>query len=154
MGTRLEPELDRTQQRRQLPLLGWWNVALQRSSDVIQPHQSVLWQWAGPVGLPIATILLVAVFSVLSPVFLTTSNFANILRDAALPTIVAVGLTVCLVMNDYDLSIGATSSFATMFVSVLVARDSLALAEGIALAIGTGVLVGIANGTFVAYVGL
>lgn len=154
MGTPLEPELDRTQQRRQLPLLGWWNSALQRSSDVIQPRQSVLWQWAGPVGLPIATILLVAVFSVLSPVFLTASNFANILRDAALPTIVAVGLTVCLVMNDYDLSIGATSSFATMLVSVLVAQNSMMLAAGLVITMLAGLVVGLVNGAFVAYAGL
>jgi ribose transport system permease protein len=58
------------------------------------------------------------------------------------------------VMNDYDLSIGATSSFATMFVSVLVASDAKPLLLGILFAMGVGVLIGMTNGLFVAYVGL
>jgi ribose transport system permease protein len=108
----------------------------------------------GALGLPIATLALIGIFAALSPVFLTTSNWNNIVENAALPAVVAVGLTVCLVMNDYDLSIGATSSFATMFVSVLVASDAKPLLLGILFAMGVGVLIGMTNGLFVAYVGL
>ena len=108
----------------------------------------------GALGLPIATLAMIAIFAGLSDVFLTTGNWQNILQDAALPAIVAVGLTIPLVMNDYDLSIGATSSFGTMLISVLVARDEYSLALGILLTIGAGILIGLTNGALVAYVGL
>ena len=108
----------------------------------------------GALGLPIATLAMIGIFSGLSDVFLTTGNWQNILQDAALPAIVAVGLTVPLVMNDYDLSIGATSSFGTMFISILVARDEHSLVLGIVLTVGVGILIGVTNGVLVAYVGL
>jgi ribose transport system permease protein len=116
-------------------------------------HKS-LGKSVGAFGLPIATVALIGIFASLSPVFLTASNWKNIIDNAALPTIVAIGLTLCLVMNDYDLSIGATSSFATMFMSIQVAVDSHSLFIGILLTMAAGVIIGMVNGIFVAYIGL
>jgi ribose transport system permease protein len=109
---------------------------------------------AAPFCIPLATLVLVFVFSLLSPYFLTAGNVQNILRDAALPAMIAVGLTVCLIMNDYDLSVSAASSFSTMLVSILVARESMNLGLGIVLTLVVGIAIGLLNGLLVAYIGL
>jgi ribose transport system permease protein len=108
----------------------------------------------GPLGVPAITIVIAAVFSILSGDFLQGSNLQDILRQSALPLIVAVGLTVPLLMNDFDLSIAAVASFATTVVSVMVARNGLDLYVGIIIVVALGVAVGIFNGILVSFVGL
>ncbi len=108
----------------------------------------------GPFGVPVITVVIIAVFAMLSSNFLVLENLQDILRQSALPLIVAVGLTVPLIMGDFDLSIAAVAGFATTVVSVLVARDGMSLLLGIVLILGFGVVVGLFNGFLVSAVGL
>lgn len=108
----------------------------------------------GPFGVPAITIVIVVAFSLLSSNFLVASNLQDILRQSALPLIVAVGLTVPLIMGDFDLSIAAVAGFATTVVSVLVARDGMSLLLGIVLILLAGLAVGVFNGVLVSAVGL
>jgi ribose transport system permease protein len=52
-------------------------------------------------------LILIAVFALLSPRFLTPSNFINILTQAAHIAIIAVGMTFVLLVAGIDLSVGA-----------------------------------------------
>lgn len=62
---------------------------------------------AGKYGLLITFLLTIVVFCLLRPsTFATTENAEAILTLAAPPMIMAVGLTVVLVMQDFDLSFG------------------------------------------------
>jgi ribose transport system permease protein len=111
-------------------------------------------RYVGPLGVPAITVVIIVVFSLLSGDFLQGGNLQDILRQSALPLIVAVGLTVPLLMNDFDLSIAAVAGFATTVVSVLVARNGLDLWVGILIVVGLGVVVGLLNGFLVSVVGL
>jgi ribose transport system permease protein len=108
----------------------------------------------GPLGVPAITVIIIAVFALLSPDFLKSGNFQAILSQCALPLIVAVGLTIPVVMGDFDLSIAAVSSFGTTVVAVMIARNDVPLVVGCALIVLIGIGVGIFNGVLVSVVGL
>ncbi|MDB6048019.1 MAG: putative sugar transport system, permease protein [Pseudomonas sp.] len=98
------------------------------------------------VGLVIVT--LVMVFA--SDKFLTSANLANIGRQVSINAIIAVGMTCVILTGGIDLSVGPVMALSGTLTAGL-------LAAGVppALAIGAGMLVGIAfglgNGLFVAY---
>src|SRR3954447_7082017 len=51
-------------------------------------------------------LALIIVFSLLDSAFATTSNFRNILTDASVLLVMAVGMTYVMVAAGFDLSIG------------------------------------------------
>jgi simple sugar transport system permease protein len=53
-------------------------------------------------------LIMVVIFSVMSPVFLTSGNLLNILRQAAPILIVAVAMTFVITTGGIDLSVGST----------------------------------------------
>jgi len=69
----------------------------------------------GRYGTVLGLLTLVAVFAVLKPsVFPTARNFLNIFNQISLLGICAAGLTICLVMNEFDLSIGAVATLGAV----------------------------------------
>lgn len=67
-------------------------------------------------AIVIAVIFLVVIFTVTIPTFMQGSNILNILRSISIVTIIAVGLTVSLSVNGFDLSIGSTATLASSVV--------------------------------------
>jgi ribose transport system permease protein len=104
----------------------------------------------GPYGVPLCMLLLVAVFTIVAPSFFSTGNFTTILRDSSLPLILAAGLTVPLIIGEFDLSIIASAGLATVLASVLLARQGVALVPALAITLLVGCLVGLVNGWLVA----
>ena len=100
----------------------------------------------------IALMLLVAVLSVLSPYFLTWSNFINVMRQAALQFLMAAGLTLVVLTGGIDLAVGAVLGLAACLSASLISQGYLAL--GIAAALGAGLACGLVNGALVAYIGI
>ena len=94
----------------------------------------------------IAFVILIIVFSVSSPYFLTLSNFENIGRQTALVSIIAVGMTFVIVSGEFDLSVGSVLALAgvTSAISMRLLGDHWLLGAVIGLA--TGALVGFVNG--------
>jgi len=98
-----------------------------------------------------ATIVL---FSALRPeIFPTLDNVETMLRQLAPLAIAAFGLTVVLVMNDFDLSLGAMIGLGGTTAIVLMSNTGMSFVLAIVLALGVGVLVGLANGFAVAWAG-
>jgi ribose transport system permease protein len=93
------------------------------------------------------TLFAVIGFSVASPYFLTVANLVNLLNDLALAGIVALPATFLMMSGQVDLSVGATAAL-TGVVLASTAPD-VGMVAGIALALGTGLLIGVANGGLV-----
>lgn len=95
-------------------------------------------------------VVLYGIFAVLRPsTFPTSSNLLTILDQASLLGVVAGGLTICLVLGEFDLSIGYTATLGGV-----VATHWLGTSFGtewILLALAAGVVVGLVNGFVVAY---
>lgn len=99
---------------------------------------------ARDVGLPVAVIALVVLFSATSPVFATAQNFRNIGVAAAALAAVSFGQTFAILTAGLDLSVGSTVAL----VSVITAfgMRSHGIAAGVLEGLLAGVAVGLLNG--------
>jgi ribose transport system permease protein len=105
-------------------------------------------------GTTIALVLLVVFFFAMRPdVFLTFTNVRNILFQVSILAIIAGAQTLVMVVGDFDLSLAATSSLAGSVAASLM-LDGTSTVPAILVALAVGLLIGLANGALVAYVGL
>ena len=107
-------------------------------------------QWA----LLGALLVTIAVFGALRPSsFLTVDNLKSTLNTAAPLLIVALGLTVVLAMQDFDLSVAGMMGLGGAVAIQLMAVHSVPWGLAIALALLVGVLGGLLNAALIAYLG-
>lgn len=72
-------------------------------------------------GTVITIFIILVFFSVTMPSFLTVSNIVTILRSISIVTVIAIGMTVSLTVNGFDLSVGSIATFAdTLVISMFV----------------------------------
>jgi ribose transport system permease protein len=94
-------------------------------------------------------ILVVLVFSILSPTFRTMSNILVILRQVCILAVVAYGMTFIITAAHIDLSIGAAVAMTS-----LVAAQAITAGFGVGIAVAltllTGLFIGFVNGVIVA----
>ena len=107
----------------------------------------------GKYGTIIILGAMIVCFSILLPAFRSSQNLLNVLGQTAILSIFAAGMTCCLKMGDFDLSIGATATITSIVVAnLLVSGYGIPLA--IIAGLLTGAAVGVLNGILVAYGGL
>jgi ribose transport system permease protein len=104
-------------------------------------------------GTLLALILIIVVFSALSPVFLTAPNWINILQQSSINAAIALGMTLVIISGGIDLSVGPTAALSAVIgASLMVSGVPVPLA--IMASLGVGMLCGLFNGVLVAYAGL
>ncbi|GAA5137007.1 ribose ABC transporter permease [Alloalcanivorax gelatiniphagus] len=107
------------------------------------------------LALPLALVLLVAVFSILRPEsFATSDNAAAILGSQAVLVVLALGLIIPLRCGDFDLSVSGTLTLSTMLVAVLNGTHGWPLPLAVLTALAVGAAVGLVNGFFVIVFGI
>lgn len=95
-------------------------------------------------------LIMVIVFSIAAPQsFPTYDNLINVLNQSALTAIIASGLTMALVVGEFDLSIGYSASLAGVLVTGLIVRSGLAIPVAVLVVLLVGALIGFVNGTIV-----
>lgn len=113
---------------------------------------SKLVQTQGPL---LALLVLVLLFSIFSENFASLRNLAAILEAAAIPAIVAIGLTFVLLQASIDLSVEGVASFANVLLSITIANSVTTTDLGlwaIPFVIGTGILIGTTSSMISIYV--
>lgn len=106
------------------------------------------------IGLPIALIAVLLIFSVLSrEYFFTAENFQNVARAVSITGIAAAISTVVLVSGGFDLSIGAVMAMSGMFTAYFLDKG-MNMIPAAAIGFAAGAVVGAINGTVVVYVGI
>lgn len=95
-----------------------------------------------------ALLLLCGVLSTLSPVFLTTGNITNILRDASLVAIAGFGMVVIILQGEIDLSVGSSQAVVGIL-TVVVLNTTQSVAAAVVAGILLGALIGLVNGLLV-----
>jgi len=108
---------------------------------------------SGKYGTVLILFGMIIVFSFLLPTFRSTNNILNIFGQTSMLSIFAAGMTCALKMGDFDLSIGATSAISSIIVATLLLAG-FAAPLAISGALLTGIIIGVINGFFVAYLGL
>ena len=92
-----------------------------------------------------AFVLMVVIFSSLSPVFFTYGNFINIANQTAIISVLAFGMTLVMLSGGIDLSVGSLVSLSAVVCALLLgAGVATPLAMGAAIL--TGVVFGAASG--------
>ncbi|MGO4714644.1 ABC transporter permease [Bradyrhizobium sp. 2TAF24] len=99
-----------------------------------------------PYMLYIAFAILLVVFSLASPWFLSVDNFLNIGRQTTLVSIVAVGMTFVIIARQIDLSVASTLALSGMAAALAMAHIGNHWIVGALAGLGTGALVGLVNG--------
>ena len=96
------------------------------------------------IVLIIALVVVVAVFSLLNPNYLTTVNMVNILIAASLVGLVAIGHTYLIIEGQNDLSPGSLVAFLGVLSALLVSKG---VSFGVTLLITmvVGAIVGVCN---------
>ncbi|HSM33861.1 MAG TPA: ABC transporter permease [Anaerolineae bacterium] len=100
-------------------------------------------------GVGVALVVLILIFSVLSPFFATTDNFTSILAQVSINTILAVGMTFVILIAGIDLSVGSVLALATVVGAKLLVSDLdplVSIPMTVVACIGVGALCGIFNG--------
>ncbi len=101
----------------------------------------------GPV---VAFVLLFALFSIAKPdVFLTSDNLTSILNDQAVLVILACGLTVVVIVGEFDLSIASAMSLGGLIGAGLISKSHLSVVAVIPMVIVMGLIIGFVNGVLV-----
>ncbi len=99
-----------------------------------------------PYVIYVAFAVLLVVFSIASPWFLSVDNFLNIGRQTALVSIIAIGMTFVIIARQIDLSVGSTLALSGMCAALAMARIHNHWIVGAVVGIGTGAVVGLING--------
>lgn len=97
----------------------------------------------------IALILMVAIFSILSPYFLSVKNFYAVGLTISVLGIVCIGQSLCILTGGFDLSVGAISGFCGISVAYLTLHGTPYILSVI-IALALGVLAGLINGLLIA----
>jgi ribose transport system permease protein len=96
--------------------------------------------------LYIAFLILLVVFSLSSPWFLSVDNFLNIGRQTTLVSIIAVGMTFVIIARQIDLSVASTLALSGMAAALAMSQINNSWIVGAVAGLGTGALVGLLNG--------
>lgn len=105
-------------------------------------------------GTLLAFVLICAFFSISTDVFLTPSNILTVLRQISMLSILGAGLTVVMITGRIDLSIGYGASILGVMAAALMVDFGMPIWAAALLTLLGGVLIGLVNGFFVAYVGI
>ena len=99
-------------------------------------------------------IVLMVVFTIADPVFLTERNMANLFNQSAEFITIGMALVFVLLLGEIDLSAGVTFGVAmTVFVR-LTQPDGMSWPLALLLALGIGLVIGFVIGFFVAKIGV
>jgi ribose transport system permease protein len=125
-----------------------------RSEKPDNPLRRFLTTAEQPVVLYGAFVVLLIGFTIASPVFFSASNFANIARQTALVSIIAIGMAFVIITAEIDLSVASNLALSGV-VAAVVMRD---LADvwwlGTLAGLLCGLTVGAINGLLVAGLGI
>jgi len=102
--------------------------------------------WLLDYSMYVVFIVLIVLASVLSPYFLSWSNFSNILRQVSFNGIISIGMCMVILMRGIDLSVGSIFGLANVLVAGFAALGFWGV---LAISILVGLAFGVFNGAVI-----
>jgi ribose transport system permease protein len=87
-------------------------------------------------------------------VFLNSNNLLNIVRNASILIIIAIGQTITLTAKDVDLSVGSVLSLTSVAAAIMLKNYGFPAPVVMVAALIAGAFLGLINGLLITYVGL
>jgi ribose/xylose/arabinose/galactoside ABC-type transport system permease subunit len=104
--------------------------------------------FAAESAAAVASLIVVVVFLILNPRFLTPLNINGVIVRASISAIVGMGMTIVIAMRGLDLSVGSVMGFSSIVAALLLNNGApiplvvlATLAVGLALGLGNGLLI-------------
>jgi ribose transport system permease protein len=113
--------------------------------------------WLARYGTLASLAVLLVIFSAArSDVFPTVDNLLNIMNQVSILGTMAFGLTVCLVMGLFDLSIAAMATLGGYVATFLLVQypDTIGVPVAILASLVIAAAIGVGNGLIVSYLGI
>ncbi len=112
--------------------------------------------WSERLALPFAWLITIIVFGFLRPdTFLTRDNFfINILGTQSVQVALALALVIPLVAGEYDISVAANLTLASMIVALLNVDHGVNIIVAILVALAAGAVIGAVNGGLIVGLGI
>lgn len=113
--------------------------------------------WLARYGTLASLAALLIVFSLArSDVFPTVDNLLNIMNQVSILGTMAFGLTVCLVMGLFDLSIAAMATLGGYVATFLLVQypDTISVPLAVLISLAVAGAIGVSNGLIVSYLGI
>ena len=98
------------------------------------------------LGIILALLAMLALFSILNPRFMSVTNMLNMGRQVSVIGIIAIGMTFLIIGGNFDLSVGSMFAFVSTVVALLIRYEInvlVAMTAGIALGAACGLLNGV-----------
>lgn len=105
------------------------------------------------MGILIGLVALSIFLSVSTTTFLTTRNLISVLRQICVNTLIAFGMTFVLIIGGIDLTVGSVVGACGVAVVILI-NSGVPVLPAVVLAVLLGALIGLLNGTIIAYTGM
>ncbi len=103
-------------------------------------------------ALLLVWLLLIVGFSIAMPdSFMRWGNFSILFASYAPAVMLALAIIIPLTSGDYDLAVGATMTLSSCLIAVLNAWHGVPILICIALALGSGLLIGLFHALFIVY---
>lgn len=109
----------------------------------------------GSLPAVLGLVVLVALFTALEgQTFFSAFNFANLVSQAAMIIVIAMGLVFVLLLGEIDLSAGFAAGTAAAVLGVTLTEREWPLPLALVACLGTGVLIGLVIGLLVSRLGI
>ena len=94
----------------------------------------------------IGLLVLILVFGVIKPKFLDIDNVFNIMRQASINGLLALGMTFVVLTAGIDLSVGSIMGAAGIFAALVAQNHAIPWIVPVLVGLGIGLLLGSING--------
>ena len=101
-------------------------------------------------GIIIGLIILCTIVTISNPVFLSTNNLMNVLRQITTNLYLALAMTMIIILGGIDLSVGSTIAVTGIVTTMSIAIWGFPIYLAVILALLVGCLIGSINGYFAA----
>ncbi len=104
-------------------------------------------------GVAVVLVMLSALFAMVAPGFFSVANLSNVLVQSTILLMIALPMTLIIMTEGLDLSVGAVLTLASVVLALtVVATGSFIL--GLATALAVGLAFGVLNGILVAWMAI
>jgi len=116
-----------------------------KSKAVYQLKDKAIW---------VVLFILMLVFSVANPRFVTASNLLTMLRQISMYGIASIGMTFVIMLGDIDLSTGSIISFVNIICAYFMVNMGMNMIAAILISLVISILIGLLNGFMVSTIGM
>lgn len=99
-------------------------------------------------------IVLVIVFTIANPRFISASNLLTLLRQVSMYGIASIGMTFVILLGDIDLSTGTIISFVNIICAYMMVNMGMNPVLAVLISMAAATLIGVLNGFMVSTVGI